>query len=96
MRLFLLPFLKLHVTFASAVLFWLRALPSFILVLKKGNDSFVLGSESDDLLCGEREKTTLMGSTPMWGSDYLYGHHFLVDKGSASLFFATPVWESGE
>lgn len=58
--------------------------------------SFVLGSESDDLLCGGREKTTLMGSTPMWGSDYLYGHHFLVDKGSAGLCFATSVWETGE
>lgn len=58
--------------------------------------TFVLGSESDDLLCGGREKTTLMGSTPMRGSDYLYGHHFLVDEGSASLFFATPVWETGE
>lgn len=115
MRLFLLPFLKLHATYSPVRFFsgselflhlflcWRREMTASIF------DTCVREGEwqplQSSLLCWEvkvttscvgEEKRQPLYSTPMRGSDYLYGHHFLVDKGSASLFFATPVWESGE
>lgn len=115
MRLFLLPFLKLHATYSPVRFFsgselflhlflcWRREMTASIF------DTCVREGEwqplQSSLLCWEvkvttscvgEEKRPPLYSTPMRGSDYLYGHHFLVDEGSASLFFATPVWETGE